>query len=241
MNCPTALGQNIGGLIMQSRASGYWNFNWTLVFVVNQGGFAGKAGFCSFICNKPFALFLEWCTLYFATLFFFSHNKAVSEIKEHIFLLKVCCSTPADLLLLMRATVVPSAPLHSNGQAAFFIMRDTNVNKAFSLSVAAIILSLSSFSSSCRQFCNSWCAEKWLAFHYYDRCPVPICLPSHILLKGHPWEPLIRWMLSNSFVQTKRFEKVNHLAAAQRLGIALCLRELKGLERPNAYHTPKDL
>lgn len=60
----------------------------------------------------------------------------------------------------MRGTVVPSAPFHSNGQAEFSIMRDINVNKAFSLSVTAIILSLSSFSSPCRRFPNSWCAEK---------------------------------------------------------------------------------
>lgn len=37
------------------------------------------------------------------------------------------------IFCFFRQTVVPSAPFHSNGQAEFFIMRDTNVNKAFSL------------------------------------------------------------------------------------------------------------
>lgn len=195
-----------------------------------------------FICNKPFAIFLDWYTFYFATSFFFlprtrlcRRSKTVFSSSRFVAVLQLI------FCFFMRGTVGPSTPFHSNGHAEFFIMRDINVNKAFSLSMTAIILSLSSFSSSCRRFCNSLCAEKWLAFLYYDRCPVPICHPSHILLKGHPWEPLIRWMLSNSFVQTKRFGKVNHLASAQRFGIALCLRELKGLERPNAYHTPKDL
>lgn len=61
-------------------------------------------------------------------------------------------------------------------------------------------------------------AEKWLVFLYYDRCLKPICCPSHILLKGYPWEPLIWWMLSNSFVQTKRLGKVNHLPQPRDLG-----------------------
>lgn len=61
-------------------------------------------------------------------------------------------------------------------------------------------------------------AEKWLAFLYYDRCLKPICCPSHILLKGCPWEPLIWWTLSNSFVQTKRLGKVNHLPQPRGLG-----------------------
>lgn len=61
-------------------------------------------------------------------------------------------------------------------------------------------------------------AEKWLAFLYYDRCLKPICCPPHILLKGCPWEPLIWWTLSNSFVQTKRLGKVNHLPQPRGLG-----------------------
>lgn len=63
-----------------------------------------------------------------------------------------------------------------------------------------------------------WKKKKWLAFPYYDRHLKPICFTSHILLKGCPWEALIWWTPSNSFVKTKSLGKVNHLPQPRGLG-----------------------
>lgn len=96
------LGQNIGGFIMQSSSSGYIHFNLALLFVVNLGGYTGRAHFqqsCAVsILRSPLHVFFS-VTHFILSLYFFSYNKAVFKIKEHVFIFKVCYITPDDLLL----------------------------------------------------------------------------------------------------------------------------------------------
>lgn len=179
-------------------------------------------------------MFLKFNTFYL-TLF---QDRTVSEIKECVSSSKLIEKTVAEiwpwctsvLQPLLASTLAMSFPFTSIGwmdvmqlyrtYAFMHMMREQTLGYIilfvshvcfFIVLTIKNLLLISMFWDSCR-------AEKWLAFLYYDRCLKPICCPSHILLKGYPWEALIWWMLSNSFVQTKRLGKVNHLPQPRGLG-----------------------